>query len=1022
MKLGRVSGVSAGLAVMAVLAVVGSASAADVLRSKDGSWTIMDEMPMAASRGEAWIRPEGEFVPVRLDREAIALALSQAPMEGSPEAARATLTLELPTPEGGFASFSVVESPIMEPELARKFPDIKTYLGQGIEDGAATVRITVTPAGFDAQILSPGGAFYIDRYTRGDDQNYAVYNRENYRKELPAFSCFTVDDGKGPVIGGGGEQMVMRAGSQRRDYRIAVNATGEFTGFHGGTVAGGLAAVVTIVNRINGIYENEFSSRLVLVANQNLLIYTNAATDPFTSPGANSTTNNASVTNLNTVIGAANYDVGHVFHRGANNGVAGSIGNVCTATKGAGTSVTEPPTGDLFAVDYAAHELGHQFGMRHNFNNCNGSQGDSSTLANEPGSGTTIMGYAGICGGTNIQTNSDPYFNNINFDQFLTYQAGGGSCPPIIATGNSVPTVSAGPDYTIPRGTPFTLVASGSDADAGDVLTYNWEVREGGAVLALGSDNGSSPMQRSRLATVDPSRTIPRISNLLANTFDLGEYLYQNARTQTWRCTVRDNRAGNGGVNTDDMTLTVSSAGPFQVTAPNTPVTWAGAQTVTWAVNGTNAAPVNTASVRILLSTDGGLTFPTVLAASTPNDGSELVILPNINTTLARVRVEAIGNIYFDLSNTNFTITFTPPGTDLQGSGSSSFSDADPTGNNNGVLEPGENSINVFVGVVNVGATTATGVTGTLVSLTPTVTVTQALSTYPDLPLGISSSNAIPYKIAIDPSHVCGAPISLRLDISSNEDAGTANVLFPTGTPINASFERSYTGPAVAIPDNNPTGANATLTVSGVGTITDLNFRFDGSACVATTPSATVGLDHSYVGDLIITLTSPAGTSVRIMDRPGTGSLGSSGNNFCQLTLDDEGGFASIDTIPSTAGPFGGNWSPQNPLSAFDGQNADGVWTLNAADAFSTDIGSIRAFTLQFTGVGGTTCEPPLAPTTCFGDADGDLDRDFADITAVLGNFGLTGAPYIPGDADGSGIVDFADITAVLANFGIPCP
>jgi subtilisin-like proprotein convertase family protein len=1012
----RFSIVAAGLAVLAGLAIVHPAAAQDLGRSKDGSWTIMADMPEAASRAEAWIRPELDFVPARLDVAALTQLLVQAPMEGSPEAARGKLVLELPTPEGGFAAFEVVESPIMEPELAAKFPEIKTYLGQGLDDPAATLRFTVAPAGFDAQVLSPNGAYYIDRYSRGDSENYAVYNRADYRKEVPPFNCLTVDDGQGPVVGGGGEHMVLRAGSQVRTYRTAINTTGEFTAFHGGTVAGGLAAVTTIMNRVNGIYENDFSSRLILVANQNLLIYTNAATDPFTTPGANSTTNTQSTSNINTVIGAANYDVGHVFHRAANNGLAGAIGNVCSATKGGGTSCTEPPTGDLFAVDYVAHEMGHQFGMRHNFNSCSGSQGDSSTLANEPGSGTTIMGYAGICGATNIQLNSDPYFNNINFDQFLTYQAGTGGCPTPVATGNNVPTVNAGLDYTIPKQTPFTLTASGSDADGGDVLTYCWEVREGGSAITPGTDNGSSPIMRSRLATVSPSRTIPRLSNLLANTFDTGEYLYQVARTQTWRCTVRDNRAGNGGVNTDDMILTVSNAGPFQVTAPNTNVTWAGFQTVTWNVNGTNAAPVNTANVRILLSTDGGLTFPTVLAASTPNDGSEGVLLPNINSNTARVRVEAIGNIYFDVSNTNFTVTFTPPGTDVQGSGVNSFSDATPTGNNNGVLEPGEGSIAVNVGVVNVGATTATGVTGTLVSLTPTVTVTQANSAYPNLPLGASSANSTPYVIAIDASHPCGAPISLRLDISSNEDAGTANVTFATGTPFSANFSVPYSGAPVFIPDNNPTGATATVTVSGVGTLTDVNFRFDGSSCSNVIGATTVGLDHTFIGDIVISLTSPAGTSVTLINRRGGG-----GNNICNLLFDDDGGFPNISTLVTGAGPYGGSFAPESPLSAFDGQNADGVWSLKVVDAANVDTGNIRAFTLLFTGVGGTTCEPPLAPVSCFGDADGDLDRDFADITAILANFGLTPGAYGPGDADGNGVVEFADITAVLANFGIPC-
>lgn len=1011
-------GLVAGIGVSAV------ASAADLARSRDGAWAVIEKMPDEASRAEAWIRPELGGVPLRLDTARLRQVLADAPKEGTPEGARGAFIVDLPTPDGGFAAFRVVESPVMDPELAAKFPEIKTYLGQGVEDGAATVRFSMTPAGFAAQVLSPEGAYYVDAYTRGDDTLYTSYKRDDYRKELPEFECFTIhDDGKDRLVpgaraGGLGDETLGRAGANLRTYRLAVNATGEYTAFHGGTVAGGLAAVVTVVNRINGIYENEFCSRLVLVANNNLLIYTNAGTDPFTTPGANSTTNTQSTSNINTVIGSTNYDVGHVFHRGANNGLAGAIGNVCSATKGGGTSVTEPPVGDLFAVDYVAHEMGHQFGMRHNFNNCNGSQGDASSLANEPGSGTTIMGYAGICGPTNVQSNSDPYFNNINFDQFLVYQSGTGGCPIPVATGNNVPVVSAGPDYVIPRQTPFTLTASASDADPTDVLTYNWEVREGGSAITLGTDNGSSPIMRSRLATTSPSRTIPRLSNLLANTFDTGEFLYQNARTQTWRVTVRDNRAGGGAINTDDMILTVANAGPFQVTSPNTNVTWSGFQTVTWNVNGTNVAPVNTANVRILLSTDGGNTFPIVLASSTPNDGSESVLLPDLSSNQARIRVEAIGNIYFDVSNTNFTLTFTPPGVSLVGTGGNTASDADPVGNNNGVLEPGEASIAVNVGLLNAGATTATGVTGTLVSLTPTVTVTTPVAAYPNLALGASATNLTPFRIAIAPEHPCGGPIALQLVPSSTEGGAGSGVAvnFTTGTSLISTVTRSYTGPAVFIPDNNATGATATLNVTGVGTISDLNFRFDGSACSAAIGSTTVGLDHTFVGDLVITLISPQGTSVVLSNRRGVG-----GNNFCNTLFDDDGGFPSISTITAAGNPYTGNFAPESPLSAFDGQNGSGNWQLRVVDLAGTDTGNIRAFTLIFTAGSGFSCQPPLAPVDCVGDADGSGVVDFSDITTVLANFGAVTAPFGTGDANGSGLVDFSDITTVLANFGATC-
>ena len=220
-------------------------------------------------------------------------------------------------------------------------------------------------------------------------------------------------------------------------------------------------------------------------------------------------------------------------------------------------------------------------------------------------------------------------------------------------------------DYTIPKQTPFQLTATGSDPD-GDAITYCWEERDLGAAQSASggiiADNGTSPFIRPWTPTTSPSRIVPRLSNLLANTFAFGEQLPNTNRTVHFRCTARDNRAGNGGVNFDDMNITVTTAaGPFQVTSPNTAVSWSGVQTVTWDVASTTAAPVSCANVRILLSTDGGNTWPTELLASTPNDGSEAVALPNITTTTARIRVEAVGNIFFDISNVNFSVT--PGGT-----------------------------------------------------------------------------------------------------------------------------------------------------------------------------------------------------------------------------------------------------------------------------------------------------------------------------------------------------------------------
>jgi len=574
-------------------------------------------------------------------------------MEFTDAAALNPLVFSLPTPDGGFAFFEVVESPIMAPELAAKFPEIRTYRGQGIENPSDTLRFDWTPQGFHAQVLSPNGTYYIDPYSRANTTLYTSYYKRDYVRQAEfadVWECWT-ENRVAPAPQEPGYDV--RNATPLRTYRTAVAATGEYTTFHGGTVALGQAAIVTAMNRVNGVYETQLAIRMTLVANNNLLVYTNSATDPYTNNnGGTMLTQNQN--NITSVIGSANYDIGHVFSTGGG-GIAG-LGVVCSsANKARGVTGSGSPVGDGFTIDYVAHEMGHQFNADHTFNSCGG----QGSIPYEPGSGSTIMAYAGICGATNIQSNSDAYFHSANLTQITAFRNGAGACGTTAATGNTAPTANAGVNRTIPFGTPFTLIGAGADAN-GDALTYCWEQRDVGAEIPLGTDNGSSAIIRSRNPGTSPNRTIPQLSNLLANTFSAGEILPDAARNLNFRLVSRDNRAAAGGYGSDDMLITVAAAGPFVVTSPNTAVTWSGNQTVTWNVAGTNAAPVNTANVMISLSTDGGNTFGTLLTASTPNDGSEIVSLPNLSTSTARIKVEAVSNIYFDISNTNFTISGPP--------------------------------------------------------------------------------------------------------------------------------------------------------------------------------------------------------------------------------------------------------------------------------------------------------------------------------------------------------------------------
>ncbi len=386
-------------------------------------WTQLATLPAARGGSETAINAV-DFTSYQLNDDAMRAALATAPLEfagGTP------VVIQLPTPGGGWAAFNVVNSPIMAPELAAQLPEITTYAGQGIDDPAASVRLDFTPQGFHAQVLSASGSYYVDPYYHLDDSVYVSYFRTDARpasENLPDLADRGDDLVLPPAAGrsGAAPTAAQRSGTQLRTYRTAVAATGEYTAFHGGTAALGQAAIVTAINRVSGIYETELSIRLQLVANNINLVYTNAATDPYTNDdgvamlGQNQTT-------VDALIGATNYDLGHVFSTGGG-GVAylGVVG--VNSWKAGGVTGSSSPTGDGFWVDYVAHEMGHQFGGNHTFNSstgaCGGGNRNAST-AYEPGSGSTIQAYSGICGADDLQFNSDPYFHSISFDEIISY-------------------------------------------------------------------------------------------------------------------------------------------------------------------------------------------------------------------------------------------------------------------------------------------------------------------------------------------------------------------------------------------------------------------------------------------------------------------------------------------------------------------------------------------------------------------------------------------------------------------------
>lgn len=583
----------------------------------------------------------------------------------------------LPAPDGSFRDFKVWQSTMMEPALAAKYPQIKTFTAEATNDHRVTAKIDLSPAGFHAMIFDGEQTYFIDPYSDLEDGNYLCYYKKDCKRGAsPSCSVLNaaqelIPDNVQPPTGS------RLNGTQRRNYRLALACTYEYATAVGGatpTKASVLAQMVLIMNRVNGVYEREFSATMTLVANTDTLIYL-TSTDPYTNNNGPSMLGQ-NITTLSTRIGNTNFDIGHVFSTGGG-GVA-YLGALCdNSSKAGGVTGLGSPFGDPFAIDYVAHEMGHQFGSDHTFNSNAGSCFDNaaSNLAFEPGSGSTIMAYAGICGSDNLQLNSDAYFHAASLREigtFITNAATGGSCPTTSATTN-VP--NSYPDFTqsysIPLWTPFELTAPAVTDATADTLTYCWEEWDlGGLGQAWNANNNLMPFFRSFSPATSPTRVFPTMNNILAGTYSYrGERLPTAARTLKFVLTTRDIFQGwgcfNSSFDTDTVTLNAVATGDtFRVTSQPTATTWStgSTQTITWNVAGTAAAPVNAANVNIYLSVDSGKTFPYILAGNVPNNGSASVVIPAIpaNTNKARVKVKGANNVFFQINRSNITINGVP--------------------------------------------------------------------------------------------------------------------------------------------------------------------------------------------------------------------------------------------------------------------------------------------------------------------------------------------------------------------------
>ncbi len=644
--------------------------------SPDGIWLplandALSSRPVNVAAGR-------RFRSVALQRSVWQRQLAQAPLENT-KGVRPTVTL--PLPDGSFARFAIEDSPNMEAALAARFPEIKSYRAVGLDNPALIARFTWSPRGLYALIATPdtaysvepvGGAQYAQQYVSYENKDAVAADKYDcLTEEVPGLPTREKTAAR--------DLSVAPLGATRRNYRLALATTYEYmVTFGGGNKPGAIASVNVWLNAVNLIYERDLSAHFNLVANNDQLIY-DTSSDPFTN-GSDGTMLEEARAHFNNVIGASNYDVGHVLGTGASGRAYIGVACVTDEYKGGGVSLipTNAGVGHPFYIGRIAHELGHQFGTHHTFNDNTGNcaSNRNPTSAYESGSGFTIMAYSGSCNA--IAFGRALHFHSGAVNNIANFMQNAATCATRVSTGNNPPTVNAGVDRRIPKLTPFALLAEANDPDNGDYtnLTYSWEQYDAGGT-SFGNpaftDDGdpastTRPIFRPFSPTLSPQRLFPELwmiqdynnepSVLLdADGLYLAQHLPRVSRNLNFKVIVRDQR---GGVADDDVLLSVDgNAGPFQVTAPDTRVRWVGGtqQTVTWSVNNTNNAPVSCANVKISLSIDNGETFPVTILGATLNDGSETITVPaGLSSGETRIKVEAVGNIFFDMSDASFLL------------------------------------------------------------------------------------------------------------------------------------------------------------------------------------------------------------------------------------------------------------------------------------------------------------------------------------------------------------------------------
>lgn len=920
-----------------------------------------------------------------------------------------------PDLEGSLRPFVIKETSVFAPELAAKYPQIKSYTGYSADNKGDRVRFSLSHRGLQAMIVHAAdkSTTFMQKTSRQSNK-YVVYNRHTLDKEAAGFVCYTE-----AALAKESESLAQRLVDDRvlRKFRIAVSATGEYTEFHGGAIEDALAAINATLTRVNEVMETDLAVNLELVANNDLVIFEDPNTDPY---GGNLSTEVQ--TTLTNTIGEANYDVGHLFHRDNDSGFAGFIDAVCKDNqKGSAFSQALNPQTDTYDIDLVAHELGHQFGANHTWS----FDSEGTGVQVEPASGTTIMSYAGIVQGNNVQSNSDDYFHYISILQITDYLATI-SCAQEIPIVNNPPVITPESDYTIPRSTAFVLEGDATDPDNGDVLTYAWEQIDNGVVVAttFGPNTFFGANFRSLPPSTSPSRYFPRLSEVVQGnltetdpTLDSPwETVSDIEREFNFALTVRDNAAGGGQVASDLVKIdVVDNGGPFEVTsqAAQETVVAGSTQVVNWEVANTNNTPINAQLVDIFLSTDGGLSFPIELVQGTPNDGTAEVLIPGVSATQARIMVKASNNIFFAVNASDFTVeaseivlqfdsldhevcqpndlivpftyetfsgfneeaTFSavgaPSGLGVSFNPTTAINDdtaVQITFTNTAAVSPGTYPITIQANTASILKETVINVTVLNTGFTEV-----ALNSPVDGATDVSLSAILSWQ---EQANTTSYELEIATDIAFNNIVQTATSFFNSYTtgslepntthywrvkPVNECGEGIFSTPfsftTIAVNCNTFPATDLPLAISDEGTPTISSTIIVVDDLPVTDVNVTLNIEHTYVSDLVITIESPEGTVVTLT------------SNSCgdlmdiDAVFDDEGNDFVCGSMPALSGTI----KPLGSLAAFNGESSAGPWILTIDDQFNIDGGALNVFSLEI------CVEGSFKPDT---DGDGVFDED----------------------------------------------